>query len=369
LTSFFSILAIVYSIFGLIICRGLKIQFKKEKSKKQSVGPKITLKDVTVIIPFRNELENLPQLIESIENQEQFPAHLIFVNDHSTDTGEQLLTKLNPTINYRILNLPADQIGKKRAIRHGIEYAKTGLILTMDADLTFNSTYFSSLENLQIEDMLILPVIMKGEKGLQKFYEFDYAVANAINSSIAGLKRPFIASGANLLFKKNCFLKYDSFDDHKRYSSGDDVFLLRDFQKNNCSVELITDLSNAVYTSTPKALKTFLEQRIRWIGKGKQVNDSLSNTLAFFALFFHTSFIITVVYLLAHDSILYAFLTVGFKTGIDMYTYLPYFQRILRVKTWLIIPISNFIYPIYIAVLTVMTTFTSPQWKGRNIYK
>jgi poly-beta-1,6-N-acetyl-D-glucosamine synthase len=369
LNSFFSISAIVYSIFGLIIYRGLKIQFKKEKSSKQSIGSKISLKDVTVIIPFRNELKNLPKLIESIENQKQLPAHFIFVNDHSDDTSEQLLTKLNPIINYRILNLPADQIGKKRAIRHGIENAKTDLILTMDADLTFNSTYFSSLENIRIKDMLILPVIMKGEKGLQKFYEFDYAVANAINSSIAGLKRPFIASGANLLFKKNCFLKYDSFDDHKSYSSGDDVFLLRDFQKNNCSVELITDLSSAVYTATPEALKTFFKQRIRWIGKGRQVNDNLSNTLAFFALFFHTSFIIAVVYLLANDSILYAFLTVGFKTGIDMYTYLPYFQRIQRIKTWLLIPISNFIYPFYILALIVMATFTSPHWKGRNIYK
>jgi glycosyltransferase involved in cell wall biosynthesis len=367
LNSFLTISALLYLFFGVIIIIGTKKQIKREKINRASSVNKINLTDLTVIIPFRNEIDNLPILIQSIQDQTKLPVEFIFVNDHSIDHGEFELKKLGTSINHTLLNLPIGQQGKKAAIRFGIQASKTDFILTLDADVSFNSSYFSELEQLNQQDMLILPVIMKGKKSFEKFYEYDYAISNAINTSISGLNRPFLASGANLLFKKESFLKFDSIELHKNISSGDDIFLLRDFQKNDCEVELISSISNAVYTKTPNSISSFIQQRVRWVTKGRKVNDSLGNGLGFIAFLTNLIFTAFFIHFIQNSQWMAIFLLVSFKGDLEMLVYLPYFKNIQRMKTWIITPLVSFIYPFYIVILIAVGIFTLPKWKERTI--
>lgn len=327
----------------------------------------INTNQITVIIPFRNEKNNLPNLIESIQKQTLLPFHFLFIDDHSTDDGIEIIRQLKKSIQYSVLKLPAGIQGKKTAIRYGIKNSTTEFILTIDADVQFEATYFSSLEKLSKKDLLILPVIMEGENWKEKLFELDYALSNSLNTAISGLTRPFIASGANLLFRKDVFLTFDSFEKHKHIFSGDDVFLLRDFQKNNCEIELITELSNAVYTNAPHTIKSFFEQRLRWIGKGSKVNDMQTNSLIVIIASIHLLFFIGTIYLTAKHE--YIFLIVFFilKSGIEMLINYAYFSKIKRMNTWTLIPISSFLYPCYIATLLVLSATFKTKWKGRNI--
>ena len=82
---------------------------------------------ITILIPFHNEEKRINKLIRSLNKvKPSTNFELIFINDHSTDGGAELIqdAQLN---NCRVLDSPGE--GKKAAISHGIEIAKGELIL------------------------------------------------------------------------------------------------------------------------------------------------------------------------------------------------------------------------------------------------
>ena len=350
----------IYTLLGILVLIG----FNKQFSKSNKGTDFISLDQISVIIPFRNEAENLTKLIDSINRQSRFPKHIYFVNDHSEDDGLSLIHDLK--CDFSILEMPENRFGKKEAIRFAISDIKTDYILTLDSDIELNDVYFELLEKLQNNDLLILPVVMKGKDFVQKLFELDYALSNAMNTSVSGFFRPFLASGASLLFKRSSFLKYDSFEIHRTIASGDDIFLLNDFRKNNCSIELVTDMSCSVSTATPLSVKDFISQRLRWIAKGNIVGDQLSNGLALIAAMIHIGFSILLVLQIIHHKWIELILFVGLKMMLELIVYFPYFKKIKRLKTWAMLPISTFIYPIYILVLLVLLPVLKPKWKNRK---
>ncbi len=350
----------IYAFLGVLVLIGFKRQFSKSKLDSDF----ISLDQISVVIPFRNEAQNLEKLINSINCQSKFPQHIYFVNDHSEDDGAGLISNLK--CNFSIINLPENRFGKKEAIRLAVSSIKTDYVLTLDSDIDLNSSYFVSLEKLSKKDLLIFPVIMKGANLAQKFYELDYALSNAMNTSVSGLFRPFLASGANLLFSRSSFLKFDSYEKHRTIASGDDVFLLNDFRRNNCLIELVTEMSLSVSTAAPLTLKEFISQRLRWIGKGNNVGDQLSNSLALIAAMIHVGFFVLFVVQIINHEWIELILFVGLKMFLELIVYFPYFNKIKRLKTWKMLPFSTFIYPIYIVVLMVLLPVFKPKWKNRK---
>jgi cellulose synthase/poly-beta-1,6-N-acetylglucosamine synthase-like glycosyltransferase len=320
-----------------------------------------------VIIPFRNEEHRIDSLLTSILNSTELPKEFIFVNDHSTDkTAEYISDKLN-SIPYRLLSLPDDKKGKKLAIRFAIEQSESNYILSLDADIEFDSDYFSTLKRLPEIDMYILPAILKAKNIYENLFEVDLILANASNCGVSGFKRPILASGANLLYRRTSFVNFDQFERHKHIQSGDDIYLLRDFRAANANIQLLTDTKVAVHTETPQSLKEFLHQRLRWISKTGDVHDSLSTSLAIIQVLFTFCFVVLLILAAIKSewrlfSILYLV-----KSTVDMILFLPYFNRIKRLTSWLFIPVYEFILPIYsLVILSLMYTF-KPEWKGRKL--
>lgn len=367
MNNFIYILYSIYSSFGIGILIGYYLQKKKEKNQYLSKAETIDLNKLVVIIPFRNEESNLDKLIQSIENLSTFPLNFLFVNDHSSDNSIDKIKQLSSKIQYEILSLPQTKQGKKEAIRLGINHQKSDYNLTWDADIEVHSTYFNKLALLPTSDLYILPIKMIGNSFKENYFESDHAIANAINTSISGWNRPFIASGANLLFNQDSFFKVDQFNSHSHLASGDDLFLLRDFRNNKKAINLITDRDLTVNTDAPNSIKEFIHQRLRWIGKGKKVNDQLSNSLALLSLTFNLVFIFLFVYFLALLNWQTTFLLFGLKSFIDLNVYLPYFIKIKRLKTWIALPLYSLIQPLYLIALSVLIFVYQPKWKNRKI--
>ena len=88
MTLVISIITIMY----LLIIAGFIYGFDKVKEFKLSNLQSKTR--FSVIIPFRNEAKNLPQLLESIQSL-KYPKHLfevIFVNDFSDDDSVHIIS-------------------------------------------------------------------------------------------------------------------------------------------------------------------------------------------------------------------------------------------------------------------------------------
>jgi poly-beta-1,6-N-acetyl-D-glucosamine synthase len=347
---------------------GFQLQHLKEKQLKKETTT-ITLETLMVIIPFRNEAENLNQLIRDIEAQTCFPKTFLFVDDHSEDDGQHVLQKMDSKINFELLTLPENELGKKAAIRYAINHLIGEYVLTWDADIRIAPNYFEAIQKLPKRDLYVLPVLMKGKNPLELFFEADHAYANAVNCSVSGWTRPFLASGANLLFDQHQFAKNDSISMHRHIASGDDVFLLRDFVTNRSAIALVTSLDSSVSTGSPTSWKEFLNQRLRWISKGRQVGDPLSNSLALLSLLINIIYFSWLIYFLSQEkwrSLLFLFCV---KNGLDLIAYFPFFLKTKRYCAYALIPLFSIFHPMYLMVLAISLPFQQVNWKGRNIGK
>jgi cellulose synthase/poly-beta-1,6-N-acetylglucosamine synthase-like glycosyltransferase len=350
----------------LISILGIGSILQRIKEKKYLTGKKISLDQVTLIIPFRNEEKRIDGLLQSLKVSSKLPTQIVFVNDHSDDLScskiTQVLGKLN---NLQLLNLPSGIFGKKQAIRFGVNLTKTEFVLTMDADVYFESTYFEELEKLAEADLYLLPAVLKATNPIHHLFEIDLLLINALNTGLNGLSRPIIASGANLLFKRKSFLEFDRFETHKHIPSGDDIYLLRDFRDAKADVRVVARRSFKVETETPQSFKEFIHQRIRWIAKTGNVNDHLSTILAIIQFIFIISFWSIEIKLLVENEYQSAFILFGLKTGLDMLFFFNFFNEFNRLTAWLLIPFYQLIFPIYNLILLFLLPFFKPKWKGR----
>ena len=353
--------------FLLFSILGVGLIFQRVKEKKIQIGKKINCDQITLIIPFRNEEKRIDGIIRSIKKSKKLPSKIVFVNDHSDDNTVAIIKeKFSDLAQVQILCLPNNLLGKKQAIRYGIKQAKTEYILTLDADVNFESTYFEQLENLTEADLYLLPAVLKATRPIHHFFEIDLLLINAINTGINGLSRPIIASGANLLFNRQSFLEFDRFDTHAHIPSGDDIYLLRDFRKAKCDIRLVAREELQVQTETPQSLGEFFHQRVRWIAKTGNVNDTFSTSLAIIQFVFILSFWAIEINLLIECNFKIGFLFFGIKTILDMLLFFTFFKEFKRFTAWLLIPIYQLIFPIYNLILLILLPFFKPIWKGRN---
>ena len=92
---------------------------------------------LSIIIPARNEEQNLPTLLRSLAAQAIRPGEIIVVNDASTDRTAEVAREFGA----RVVNsppLPEGWRGKTWACQQGAQTATGGLLLFLDADTWFD---------------------------------------------------------------------------------------------------------------------------------------------------------------------------------------------------------------------------------------
>ena len=114
--------------------------------RPQSVS--LTEQSVTVLIPVRNEAENIAELIDSLTKQSHLSSlEIIFIDDSSTDSTSKLLkTALAEGAPIKVVNapaLPAGWLGKPWALQQGYLIARSEIIVTLDADVRLAPTAIS----------------------------------------------------------------------------------------------------------------------------------------------------------------------------------------------------------------------------------
>lgn len=352
---------------GSIVGLGYVLQRRKENRFFRQ-KEKIELRELVVLIPFRNEEARIDGLLHSIQKSLKHPKEYIFINDHSTDRAVDKIEEALLGIRYRVLHSPTGVQGKKKALRFGTAQSNSRYILTLDADVEFVPAFFYHISRLGEADMYVNPAIMKAKHIGQYLYEIDLELVTGANSGLAGLKRPIMASGANLLYKREAFEQLDDLESHIHAASGDDTYLLRDFREGRADVRLMTDPAVAIYTETPQSLKEFFDQRLRWIGKTTDIKDNLSTALAILQATLTIAFFALLIWFaLSSERDLFA-AVFSLKVLIDMLIYAPYLNRIERQVSWLLIPIYELVFPLYTFVLIILLLTYKPKWKGRGIY-
>ncbi len=91
---------------------------------------------VSVIIPARNEEQNLPRLLTSMQHGEGIGVEVIVVDDDSSDATSAIASRAGATV-IRSRPLPPGWTGKTWACAQGAEAANGELLIFLDADTWF----------------------------------------------------------------------------------------------------------------------------------------------------------------------------------------------------------------------------------------
>ena len=336
----------------------------------------------SIVVPFRNEAENLPLLLESI-SQLKYSSELfeiIFVNDSSEDISEEIILKAigKSAFSIRLFqNKRNSHSPKKDAISEAIKHSKFEWILTTDSDCELPENWLKTLNafiqaQLQKENNLVMicgPVLYKSDGSfLQNFQQLDGLSLQAVTVGSFGLNNPILSNGANLAYRKDAFEEVNGFSGNDHIASGDDIFLMEKMRKHfPDQVSFLKSRESIVFTKPQHSWKSVLQQRIRWASKTSKQKNPLSIFLGFLVFFVNLSFLMIPVFFIFHPELWMTFIFfLYFKIITDFIVIRlagNFFDK--RITFWQL-QWMPFVYSL-ITILVVLGSFGgSYSWKGRK---
>src|SRR5579859_460690 len=254
---------------------------------------------LSVVVPFRNEEDNLEALIRSLSDQDLSGEkwEVIFVNDHSTDGSFQKIQQSkNFAASVTIASL-SNETGKKAALAHGVALAQGDVIVTTDADCACPEGWLRNI-GLFFQDstvnMAIGMVALEDERTFFSQWQ-SMEFASVMGSTVAsiGWGKPLMCNGANLAFRKKNFEEVNGYLGNVHIPSGDDEFLMRKIlQRHPNSIRLMNSAEAVVVTRPQASWTEFLSQRIRWASKWKSNPSGPAKLLAIFIFLIQASWVL-----------------------------------------------------------------------------
>ncbi|MGZ4090423.1 MAG: glycosyltransferase [Bacteroidia bacterium] len=327
---------------------------------------------VTIIICARNEEKKIGKCLKTIIQQDYdlSKIQIIVVNDGSNDsTVFQAQSALKDSgVNFKIVSNAARK-GKKKSITYALQFAENELIIIRDADTFTRYSWLKGISGFYRKhpsDLIIGPVAIADNFGmLWALQAIENNILSVLTCGSSFYKKPFLCSGANLIFTKTIFQKTNGYSNHISIESGEDVLFLEDIKKISGSViNYLKCPESIVYTYPCFNFRSLLRQKTRWASKFKINPNKLNLSLAVLIFVINAAWLFCLFYgfLVPQKGVL-SLIFVLLKLLIDILL-LFLASRFLKNKAlaWYVLPVG-FIYPVYAVLVAIASSFLKPNWK------
>jgi glycosyltransferase involved in cell wall biosynthesis len=369
--------------FALLLCYIVlmslyKLGWKLQSDFKPSPGfqPKTV---VSIIIPARNEEQNIGACVQSILQQE-YPQHLfelIVVDDHSTDNTETIVKSINDT-RVKCISLAATEVGitvayKKKAIEAGIAAATGELVVTTDADCIAPVKWLLNLAAMYEQYkpvMIVAPVdFTSNNSAVQLFQSLDFMSMQGITGAAHKMKLGNMSNGANLAFSKKAFQSVDGYKGIDHLASGDDFLLMHKMQSAFPGRIAYLKSHSAIVRTTPQPdWMSFLQQRIRWASKSGKYDDRKMTAILILVYLFNLSLLILFIAgLFDSASMLVAGWVLLAKIIVEILFLVPVAKFFGKLKQLAVFPFFQPLHIVYIVLAGLLGFVGVYKWKGRTV--
>lgn len=329
---------------------------------------------ISVIIPARNEENNIGHLLEALQKQ-TYPASLfevIVVDDHSTDKTAESVRQF-PLV--KLVQLKEDNLNsyKKKAIETGIAAASGELIVATDADCIPPGNWLQTIASFKEDKKSVFiaaPVVINCNTSvLQMFQAMDFMVLQGITAAVVYKKKMPMCNGANLAYERKAFDEVNGFTGIDHIASGDDMLLMHKiWKKNPGKVHYLKSKEAIVSTQPEKNWRAFFNQRIRWASKARIYEDKRIFPVLLLVYLLNLSFLI--LFATGFFCPAYWLYLAGLwiaKTVVE----LPFFMSLSKFfnKQWAN-KLFFFFQPLHIfytIVSGLFSQFGKYEWKGRKV--
>ncbi len=332
---------------------------------------------ITVIIPVRNEAENINRLLEDLNHQTYGNFEAIVADDSSTDGTLAIVQAYIRSVGYALRALPlADErtaSPKKRAITQSIALAKGDLIVTTDGDCRAGPSWLATIAGFyqQTGAKLISGPVTFTTSGrvFDSLQIVEFASLIGSGACTLALGQPTMCNGANLCYEKRVFAEVGGFAGVDHLASGDDEFLMHKIAaRYPDGVRFLKSAEAIVQTDAHQSWGAFYNQRKRWASKWRAYESYGPSLLAVFVFLSNAAPVVAFIgYLLGILNGNAALVVVGLKV-------LPEFLFLRQVLVFLqkkssvkFILLTQLVYPFYVIFFGLVAQGKGYQWKGRNL--
>jgi len=329
---------------------------------------------ISVIIPARNEEENIGKLLSSLEKQ-TYPHHLfevIVIDDHSTDNTAVVVKSYSFA---KLIRLETENINsyKKKAIETGIAAASGDLIVTTDADCIVPGNWLKTIASFKEKTNTVFiaaPVVLENESNLlQTFQALDFLVLQGITAASVQKRFHNMCNGANLAYERKTFFEVNGFTGIDHIASGDDMLLMQKIsQRFPTKASYLLSKDAIVTTQAAKTWKDFFSQRIRWASKATDYNDIKIFSTLFLVYFFNCALLALFISGFWMPSLWLGLISILIlKTIIELtfiYPVAKFYNKQNLIK-WF--PFFQPMHIVYTVIAGWLGVFGSFEWKGRRV--
>ncbi len=335
----------------------------------------------SIIIPARNEQNNIGSCIQSILNT-GYPAHLfeiIVADDFSDDDTPAIVQQLQQTYpNIKLIKL-AEVVGsklnsyKKKAIELAIGQAAFEWIITTDADcsipqhwLTLYDAYIRAEEPV----FVAAPVMFTSNGSFLSIFQcLDFLSLQGITAASVSAGFHSMCNGANLAYSKAAFLAVNGFKGVDNIASGDDMLLMHKINNQYPGkIGYLFSPGAVVLTAPMYTWKSFINQRIRWASKATSYQDKrIFWVLLLVYLLNAYLFLLPVVAIFYHPFLTYWLLLLLGKTvcEIGFMKEVAGFYNLKKMLWWF--PLMQPFHITYTVISGWLGKFGKYEWKGRTV--
>lgn len=334
----------------------------------------------SIVVPFRNERDHLPELLESIRKL-NYPIELfeiILIDDFSEDDSVRFIYNWrmeNGAFGFTLLeNIAMTGSPKKDAITRAVPIAKDWIVTT-DADCVLPENWLRSIDAYLAQNdvaMLVGAVRYATKKYslLHQFQQLDLTALQGATIGSFGLGLGFMCNGANFAYKKSLFESLGGFSGNKNIASGDDVFLLQKAVSQYPEKVHYLKTESAIVTTQPtKNWSGLFQQRLRWAAKTSSYQSLFGKDLAVIVFAMNLSLIVALA-CVGFGLMCWCELAILFGVKFIMDTILLYITNRFLTRKWMwFLILSGLIYPFFCVWVAVFAVGGGYRWKGRRFKK
>ena len=329
---------------------------------------------VSIIVAGHNEEKNITTLLKSLKKQtyNQKLYEILFVDDRSNDKTSQLV-KENLSDNIKLIKIVETPIGwsnKKWALNQGIKLSKGQIIVQTDADCVPNEKWIETTVKAFSDEntgFVCGPSPLYSKNKIQRILQLENNAQDAF--SAAGMMNNLTLSctGRNMAFQKIIFNEIGGYEGIEHLKSGDDDLLLHKIKKNtNYNLKFLLDENATVYSYTPRSVKDFINQRLRFASKGLfyySWKADLSLRLILPLLYLTNLFISICIIKFASNAYELWLLPWLIKSLADFYFTYIYYTKLKQQWNLFDCIILSFVHPFYVVIFGGLGPLLNVKWK------
>ena len=334
------------------------------QDKKGNNLPIISLQELTIIIPARNEESNLETLLDSLLPYKDHLREILVMDDHSTDGTVEVAKKYKVDV-ITLPPLPKGWFGKAWGLWNGAKYAKGSYLIFLDADTWVQKGGLEKIANEYKGSKNVISIqpyhVMKSN--IEKLSSFFHLVIMSSLGSFHIFRKYVKTSGA---FGQCMFISkkdYFHFGGHEKVKG--------ELMENLAFAKIIQQRGGRVFCFSGKGA---IEMRM--------YSSKVGSIIAGWGKSFATGAVKTNIIYLALVSIwISGIFTVLTNFSINVYMKVFFYLMIVLHIRWSLAKVGNFgwgtafLYPVHLMFFLLVFIYSSfitfgsknGKWKGREI--